>query len=769
MRKESIYADCLNDPISSYHWYRGPGAPVADMEILAPTTVSTYKNAVNAGANAIYFGYGEFNARASADNFTTSLEEVVSYCHFYDVKAFLALNISQKGKELQDVEAIIIEAEKAGIDAFIITDLALLPLIKKHSSAQIHASTQLGVHNSFGVKFAFKCGFDRAVLSREVTRSELNDIGLYTPIDLEFFIHGALCVGFSGACLLSSMLTGNSGNRGRCNQLCRKFYHSYLEGNEIARGYLLSAKDICMSECLDKIAGSCVRSGKIEGRLRRAEYIAGVTAYYKNLKRGKDSDVTDDDLKILFNRGDYTEGYFNGHNVVYPYSPAHIGLTVGKVVGLINSHTALVKADRPLLRENGYKLMRKDREVSGCTAIGVQKSGLYVVYCSEIIMKGDCVHLTSDVELKKRVLEKKRVVKITLGIEIKGGEKPVVEIWRRMKTKTYTFNFIVDKAENAPLTVKDISEQFSKTGDSGFFVDFSYIITKDAFLPKSRLNAMRRELLSYVKEEILSNYSREKSNDRALQYPEAKKIDGAFAEIKDIEALSDKIFTYIPNIVFSPEIFDIEDCKEFYAKAKRDGNLVWIKPPVYVSEHSLCDCENMIDVFDGVVCNNVGLIEMASEHNKLTFAGPSMNIYNKYNPLVRVTNAYMISTELNRYEIKDFEGGYIYAYGYLPLMYLSFCPRNQVGIHCDNCYGKIEFTDERGKYLITTTKMGKGHCQHALRNSVLTDVGNDIDKELYFDFTVMTEEIDEVLSRYFEEGLYSPLGTNKLHLNRGVK
>lgn len=770
MRKKSIYADCSDDPISSYHWYRGPGKPVADMEILAPATASTYKYAVNAGANAIYFGYGEFNARASADNFDTSLKEVVSYCHFFNVKAFLALNISFKRKELEEVEKIVVEAEEAGIDAFIITDLALLPIIKKHSKAQVHASTQLGVHNSYGVKFAYRCGFDRVVLSREVTRSELNDIGLYTPIDLEFFIHGALCIGFSGACLLSSMLTGNSGNRGRCNQLCRKFYRSYLEGNEAARGYLLSAKDICMADCLDKIAGSCVCSGKIEGRLRRAEYIAGTTYFYRNLKREKECDVSEEDLKVLFNRGDYTEGYFNGHNVVYPYSPAHIGLTVGKVVGLINVHTGLVKADRPLLRENGYKLMRRDKEVAGCTAIGEQKSGLYVIYCSEVVMKGDCVHLTSDMELKKKVLDKKRTIKLTLGIEIIGGQKPIVEIWRGIEAKeAYTYDFVVDVAEKAPLTADDVKEQFSKTGDSGFSIQFAYIETKNAFLPKSQLNAMRRELLSYYTDKILKEYKRDKVSEKLFGYQKAERISGHFAEIKDADSLTDKLSEYIPNIVYSPETFDLEDCKEFYERAKRDNNLVWIKPPLYLSENSLEKCEEMVEVFDGIVCNNVGLIEMAREYGKLTLAGPSLNIFNKDNPLVDICNSYVISTELNKYEIKDIDGGLLYVYGYLPLMYLSFCPRNQVGIHCDNCYGKIEFTDERGKYLITTTKIGKGHCHHALRNSVLTDVGNEFGKDMYFDFTVMDEEIDAVLTRYFEQGLYSPLGTNKLHLNRGVK
>ena len=758
-----------DDPLFSYDWVDAGGNALYNMEILAPATASTYKYAVNAGANAIYFGYGDLNARAGADNFTSSLKEVVDYCHFYNVKAFLTLNICLKDEELKEAEQVIIEAEKAGIDAFIIADLSLIPIIKKHSAAQLHASTQLGIHNSFGLQWAAAMGFDRVVLSREMTRTEINDVGLYTPVDLEFFIHGALCIGFSGACLLSSMLTGNSGNRGRCNQLCRKFYRSYIDGKEAARGYLLSAKDICMAGCLDKIAGGCIRSGKIEGRMRRAEYIAGTTNYYNCLKRSLRCDVSDDDLKVLFNRGDFTEGYFNGKDVVYPYSPAHIGRTVGQVVKVVDKHIGFVRCFSPLKKENGYKVMRRDREVAGCTATGNYKDGYSVVYCSEELKAGDSIHLTSDIDLKNRVLSLKRPRFIDYEVYLVAGQKPEVHVWHKDKSLTCDFDFTVEKAKNQPLTKEDVQEHFSKTGDSGFTVRHIYTKVEDAFLTKAQLNEIRRKMIELSVKLLMDAYERETAKQDIKPAETVERHRGDFAEIADIDDLSAKLLEYIPNIVYAPEKFNVDDCREFYEKAKRANNYIWVKLPPYVSQNIAYTCEKIISIFDGAVCNNVGTVAMAKDCHRMAVAGPSLNIFNTKNPLISACENYFLSTELNRNEIKRFDGGLIYAYGYLPLMYLTFCPRHQAGISCENCYGKIELRDEKGSYLVTTTKLGKGRCMHALRNSCLTDVGNDIGKELYFDFTVRDEKIDDVLTRYYESGLYSPIGTNKLHLTRGVK
>ena len=213
---------------------------------------------------------------------------------------------------------IIKEAEEAKIDAFIISDLAILPLIKKYSKAQVHASTQMGIHNVYGAKFLEKLGFDRVVLSREVSLDEIRRIKENCKIEIEVFVHGALCVGFSGACLISSILTGNSGNRGRCSQLCRHYYNCFVDRKKITEGYLLSAKDVNMLDNLAKLKEVKVDSFKIEGRLRRPEYVGGTTNIYQYYTASNDNPSSSDEntLKLLYNRGNYTTLYLDDKDKV---------------------------------------------------------------------------------------------------------------------------------------------------------------------------------------------------------------------------------------------------------------------------------------------------------------------------------------------------------------------------------------------------------------------------------------------------------------------
>ena len=203
--------------------------PAYNAEVLAPVTASTYVAAIKSGVNAVYFGYGRLNARATADNLDT-LEDIVSLCHEYGAKAYLALNVMLKDSEIEEAKKIVELAEKAKIDAFIISDLALVSIIRNHSKAAVHASTQMGIHNRSGAKWAKDMGMERIVLSRETVPEDISAIISNTDIETETFVHGALCTGFSGACLLSSMLTGKSGNRGRCAQLCRQKYSCKING-----------------------------------------------------------------------------------------------------------------------------------------------------------------------------------------------------------------------------------------------------------------------------------------------------------------------------------------------------------------------------------------------------------------------------------------------------------------------------------------------------------------------------------------------------------
>jgi len=463
-------------------------------------------------------------------------------------------------------------------------------------------------------------------------------------------------------------------------------------------------------------------------------------------------------------------GYFDGNDVIYPYSPAHIGITVGKVEHLLNAHTALVRSNPPLKREDGYKLMRRDVEVSGCSATGEMKNGYSVIHCTEEIKIGDCVHLTSDSELRNRLLSKKPVVDIILSLKINGGEKPSCFFQSGYYCMDYTFDFTVEKAEKLPLTAEEIKKQFSKNGDNEFNIRFGNIVTHDAFLAKSQLNAMRRKICELAFDYILGQYEREKASEICLKIEPQIKIEGDYAEVRDASFLP-ILQNFVKNVVYSPDDFTEEGCKNFAEEGKKQGFTVFIRPPVYVSQKLLPFFEKICVFFDGILCNNFGLIGLAKERNLLAVAGPNLNIMNTKNPYIDVCNDYFLSPELNRSEIRKFENGILYTYGKLPLLYLSACLRHLMGITCNTCRGKIELCDEKGSYPLRTIKVQGKNCTHILKNGIVTDIGNEYRyKKFYFDFTESTlAKAKEILRSYYAGEEYCPQDSNKLHLKRGVK
>lgn len=258
------------------------------IEILAPAgDLISLKSAIASDTDAVYLGLSAFNARIKAENFTTeNIKDTVDYCHLFGVKVYVTINIAVKESEKEELKKIIVACGQANVDAFIITDMLALDLAKEFApKVRLHASTQFGVCNAEGAKFAESLGFSRVVLSREATIEEIKKIKAETNLEIEYFVHGALCVAFSGKCLMSSFINGGSGNRGRCLQPCRLFYTEKTTGKQ---GYLLSTSDLCLAENLKELYNAGISSFKIEGRLRRPEYVfKTVSTYKKIVKNGK--------------------------------------------------------------------------------------------------------------------------------------------------------------------------------------------------------------------------------------------------------------------------------------------------------------------------------------------------------------------------------------------------------------------------------------------------------------------------------------------------
>ena len=306
------------------------------MKILSPAgNFESLKMAVFNGADEVYLGISDFNARNNIEGFSIdTLKEAVDFAHLFGVKVHLAINILFSDDELQSALDVVYQSLNLGVDAFIVQDLGLISLINKlYPQAEIHLSTQMGIHNLEGILALRDYKFKRVVLSRETPLEEIKRIKENTDVEIEYFAQGALCVSFSGNCYLSSYTQSASGNRGKCKQLCRLPFTFSKNGKKLKKGYLLSAKDFNMLNRLSDLEKAGVDAIKIEGRARRPYYVAVATKQYYNALNGLKTDL--EQIKLAFNRN-YTEGYFNGNGKIISDVQSHIGIFVGKVYKVKN-------------------------------------------------------------------------------------------------------------------------------------------------------------------------------------------------------------------------------------------------------------------------------------------------------------------------------------------------------------------------------------------------------------------------------------------------
>ena len=320
------------------------------VELLAPVgDWNCLKAAVQNGADAVYFGVEQFNARMYAANFNIEdMKQVIDYCKLRNVKTNLTLNTLLENCEFDNAVDLAKEAYKAGVDAIIVQDLGLAKyLIDNIPGLPIHASTQMTVHNLQGVLKLEKLGFDRVVLSRELSCDEIEYICKNCKVEIETFIHGALCICYSGQCLFSSIVGGRSGNRGKCAGPCRLPYELISENAEtherksIDKGYLLSTKDLCGIAYLPRLIQASVKCFKIEGRMKSPEYVATVTRIYRryiDMVLNNDDFIIDEkdinDLMQVFNRGGFSDGHLDSkhnRNLIFPEKPSNMGIYLGTI------------------------------------------------------------------------------------------------------------------------------------------------------------------------------------------------------------------------------------------------------------------------------------------------------------------------------------------------------------------------------------------------------------------------------------------------------
>lgn len=692
-------------------------SPVGDLDCL--------KAAVQNGADCVYFGASNFSARAFASNFD-DLELAINYAKIRGVKTNLTLNTLIKNDEFEDAYNLAKKAYELGIDAIIVQDLGLATrLIKDFPDLPIHASTQMSIHNLQGTLKLQNLGFKRVVLARELCANEIEYICQNSNVEIECFIHGALCISYSGQCLFSSLVGGRSGNRGKCAQPCRLPYELVQNGNEtIDKGFLLSTKDLCGLDYIPFLINAGVTSFKIEGRMKTPEYVATVTRIYRkyiDLALSGNPYVIDEkdkkDLLQVFNRGLSSNGHLDkepNKNLIYPIKPNNMGLPLGIIqkYNKTKGHITLKLQEELYVgdcistqKENGSynvsELMVKNKNIKignigNLVTIGRMKGNISV---------GDKVYKISSKVLKDNALNsfktenRKIPLNIKLFIQNNKNISAVVnscykyDLYKNLNFE-YTSNIIPNTSINKPLDKDTIIKQFSKTNNSIYeFKKIEIILDDNLFLPISSLNDLRRTILENIEKQtldkikrtsnccytpIVSNASNLKNNykislllnDLNLEY-DYSKLDGVHNLYIPLKFFVNKNYENILNVL-----------------NKKFSTYIYL-PTIIRANYRNLFYDNIVNTtkkynIKGIVLSNISNFMLISDlyksnKNLELIANYTFNIYNnetinKLNDLQ--ISKYIVSPELDKLSILNLYGNpqkELIVYGKIPLMNMNYC------------------------------------------------------------------------------------------------
>ena len=676
------------------------------LEILAPAgNAECAQAAINNGANAIYLGYSAFSARQSAENFDLErLVETIKNAHFCGVSVYVAMNTIVKDREIEEFTRTLVSVWNAGADAIILQDALLGKAIKAlYPQIILHLSTQAGVCTENGARFAKDCGFSRVILARETPLAEIEKITKI--IETEAFVQGALCTCFSGQCYFSSCAGGNSGNRGRCKQPCRKLY-SYDRNGFEKKTYALSLSDLSVGEDIDKYIAAGVISFKIEGRMRRAEYVAAAVRYYRAILDKADVKNTLSDLKRTYNRGNYTKGLTFGQDKRFLSTAVqgHIGEKIG-VVKVVNGKYFVESAFLPKTGD-AFKILRDGKEVGGAAFIKSERRG-FILSTKARLKNGDGVFITTDTAVNERVLQARKSGKLIVSLYFHEGEFPVVASGDVRIVGTEPLQC----AKSIPLTEEELKNCFLKTDGLPVEVEFGTIdLQGSIFIPKSELNALRRSLYSAISEEKINYRYTEYT---PLKFEERKGENHKTAVIAtDFEEVQADIGIYKPNDYNAP-------LPESFKNGKFEKYLYY--PPFLTTEDEQAIEKRLEEcLIDGIYAENYGALVFARTHNVRVFAGTGLNLINRIalQELPDRVQYYALSKEANEKELVDLigENAFVLTCGNIKLMDLCYCPFGKSCKSCDqkDCY---ILTDENGRnFPVRRYRAAEGNCRFEVYN-----------------------------------------------------
>ena len=697
-------------------------SPVGDFECL--------KAAVQNGANSVYFGADLFSARAYASNFNLDdLEKAIIYAKTHGVKTNLTLNTLVSDTEFANAFELAKKAYEFGIDAIIVQDLGLARLlIKEFPDIDIHASTQMSIHNLQGVLKLQELGFKRVVLARELSMQEIEYICKNSDVEIECFVHGALCISYSGQCLFSSMVGGRSGNRGKCAQPCRLPYQ-FLENNQkVDQGFLLSTRDLCGLDFIPNLINAGVTCLKIEGRMKNPEYVATVTRIYRkyiDLAESGENYVIDEndrkDLLQVFNRGMSSTGHLSNDpnkNLVYKDKPNNMGLFLGKVEKYNkNKGYITVKLQEnieigdtiSLEKETGTynitELMFKNKNIK-TTSIG---QTVTIGRMKGNINLGDKIYKISSKKLNLQAQEslksENRKVDLNCKVVIKKGH-PIkilvtsannIPIYSNLNI-CYESDTIPENAKNRPLEKDKVFAQINKTTDSIFnFKNIDIELDDNLFLPKiSSLNELRRNALEQVYNYAVDNIKRKSiSNNKVKQ--EANPTEDTHKEISVLLNTLNTDYNYsnlngIDNIYIPLKYFLNIKYSESLKDLQNKFNIYIYMPTILKANYRnlfFNSIENTVKNYNikGFVISNISNLKLLenilkNEKNKFKIiANYTFNIFNIFSIKELKDlgiSRFTISPESNKDIITNLCNNSclpkeLIVYGNIPLMNINYC------------------------------------------------------------------------------------------------
>lgn len=694
-----------------------------NIELLAPAgSFESVKAAVNNGCDAIYIGGKNFNARHYASNFSDDdIEKIIDYCHLRGVKVFITLNILYKEKEIKDVLKFAEKMYKIGADAFIIQDIGLFSILKNYlPDIRFHASTQMTIHNLEGVNFLKDIGFDRVVLSRELSLNDIKYITENTSIEIETFVHGALCVCYSGRCLMSSLIGERSGNRGRCAQPCRLKYSLINDDKTLINDYLLSTKDIMTVDILDKLIESGIDSLKIEGRMKSPEYVALVTKTYRKYIDKTDSsnfNLEKNDVKELtqiFNRGgDSSKGYYNnwaGADMISK-SPKSSGIKIGYVESYDKkSLKCRIKLLDNLYPGDGIEIWTQEPHVGTNISKSSSSGDTITITISGKIKKGDLVYKSFDKNLNSKLkkMAESELRKMTISASIDAQiEKPVSLNLEVNNISVKAYGDKISKAENYPITNEKLFQQISKTGNTPFKIIFKKDnnIDENIYIPVSSLNNLRREAISRLESELINSYKR---NDADIKLENKEKTDIKInnhkisVQIQNIDLFENLIKYKIDRIYIEANQDNVKNVNYYIETAHKNNIELIYTLPIIMRDCFKEKYQNIIydlekSDIDGYLIRNYTKFKT----NKKLIADYTFNVFNSLSVdfILKFFDSLTLSNELNLNELKELSNlnTEVLVYGKIPLMVTHQCPaglysgKKKSGIYCKLKHNKNRY------------------------------------------------------------------------------